>query len=67
MHAQTKKTLNLTKEEQKTIKELYNILDGDNELSINEVWDLLTDISCMDWYDKKFISTAYDYDVRITD
>ena len=65
MHTQTKKTLNLTKEEQKVIKELYNILDSDYQLSLDDTWDLLTDIACMDWNDEKFISTNYGYDIRI--
>ena len=64
MYVQIKKTLDLTKEEQKVIKELFNILDSDNQLTLNDVWDLLTDIACMDWDDE--ISTAYGYDVKIT-
>lgn len=65
MYTQTSQILNLTKEEQKVIKELYNILDSDYQLTLNDTWELLTDITCMN-EDEKYLSTAYGYDIRIT-
>ena len=67
MNVDLKKKLYLTREEQETITKLYKILDSDNELTLNNVWDLLTNIACMYYEDKTFLSTDYNYDVEITD
>ena len=64
MVLQTRKTLNLTKKEKSTIKQLYDILDNDNQLSLNDVWDLLTDIACMS-ENEEYLSTNYGYDIKV--
>ena len=59
MKVETRKTLVLTKAEQKVIQDIYKILDEDKYLNVNGVWDILSDIVI--GYD----DTAQDYGYNI--
>lgn len=62
MKTEINTTIILTKAEQKTIKALYNILDNDDNLDADGVWDILTEIiSC------KNSAQDYGYIIRIED
>lgn len=61
---EAKKILTLTKEEQKVIHDLYQILDDDNSLDAVAVWDILTDI---DLQDRHGNAEYYGYKIEIVD
>jgi hypothetical protein len=63
MKVKTRKTLVLTKEEQELIAELHNLFDDDRNLSIEGVWEILTDIA--KGYNS--MSADYGYDIEIVD
>ena len=44
MKIETRKILTLTKVEQKAIHDLYEILNEDESLTVNGVWNILADI-----------------------
>lgn len=64
MKLETKRILTLTKAEQKTIHDLYGILDDDESLDANAVWDILTDIFLGDI---RGYAEDYGYKIEIVD
>lgn len=63
MKVETRKTLVLTKEEQRIIHDLYKILDEDDSLDVNGVWDILADIYVND----DSMAKEYGYEIDIVD
>ena len=63
MKVETSRKLILTKVEQRTIHDLYKILDEDKSLDANNVWDILTDICVGD----DSIAADYGYNIEIVD
>ena len=63
MKIETRKTLILTKAEQKVIKDIYKILDEDVNLNVVGVWDILSDIVI--GYDDT--AQDYGYNIKIID
>ena len=58
-----RRKLILTKAEQKIFQDLYRILDEDDLVDTNEVWDILTDISV----GSHSMTRDYGYDIEIID
>ena len=63
MRLETKRVITLTKEEQRVIKQLYVLLQDDNDLSAIDVWNILTDI----YNENSEYCADYGYDIRIID
>lgn len=63
MRVETIRKIILTKEERKTISDLYKILDEDNSIDACAVWDILTDIYM--GYDS--VAKQYGYNIEIVD
>lgn len=63
MKVKTRKTLIFTKEEQNLIAELHDIFDVDKNLSIEGVWEILTDIA----RGYHGMAADYGYDIEIVD
>lgn len=45
MRVETTKKIILTKAEQKTLRELFAILDEDNSLTLSDCWEILQNIA----------------------
>ena len=63
MRVETRRKLIFTKEEQRVIAELQKIFDEDSKISIDGVWDVLTDIA--NGYNE--LAVDYGYDIEIED
>jgi len=61
MRVETRKTLVLTKEERRAIKELYSILNDDNDLTLSDCWEILQSIAL----DEDALD--YNYNIDIVD
>ncbi len=63
MRVETTKKIILTKEEQRITSDWYEIFDRDNNLKMDGVWDILTDIHEED--NERAID--YNYYIKIVD
>ena len=64
MRVETRKTLVLTKAEQRAIHDIYEIFNEDDSLNVNKIWNILADIC---YADNDRIAKNYGYEIKIID